>query len=105
MVAFLVNYFYVILFYCKIIYFARTQVSKIKLIYSTFSAGMSTAPEAILARHCDMRVFGVSLITDMASLDYSEAKAESHDAVLEVGRRSAKTMEKFISAIIEKLSD
>lgn len=43
------------------------------------AVGMSTVPEVIVARHGDMRVFGVSVITDLGGKDITEVP--SHDEV------------------------
>lgn len=59
------------------------------------AVGMSTVPEVIVARHCGLRVLGVSCITNMAAgiLD----QPLTHQEVLETGE---KVKEKF-SALIE----
>jgi purine-nucleoside phosphorylase len=41
--------------------------------------GMSTVPEVIVARHCGIRAFGVSIITDLGGFD--EAVEVSHEEV------------------------
>lgn len=50
------------------------------------AVGMSTVPEAIVARACGMRVAGLSCITNLAA--GRSRKPPSHDEVLEVGRSS-----------------
>lgn len=51
------------------------------------AVGMSTAPEVIVARHMDMRVLGISSITNITSLD-GEHQA-SHEEVMDYGKQVA----------------
>lgn len=65
------------------------------------AVGMSTAPEAIVARHCGMKVIGISCITNMAA--GIQNKALDEQEVLEVGRRVKGTFRSLIDGIIERL--
>jgi len=59
--------------------------------------GMSTVPEVIVARHMDMEVFGLSVITDMG--DEENIETVSHDEVLE----AAKNAEPKVRILIKEL--
>lgn len=62
------------------------------------AVGMSTVPEAIVARQCDMRVTALSCITNLAA--GRSPKPLSHDEVLEVGQRVSKAATKLLSAFL-----
>jgi len=51
------------------------------------AVGMSTAPEVVVARHMNMRVLGISSITNITSLD-GEHQA-SHEEVMDYGKQVA----------------
>ncbi len=60
------------------------------------AVGMSTAPEAIVARYRGMRVAGLSMITNPAAGRSEEPI--THQEVLEVGRRSGEQAARIIEA-------
>lgn len=66
------------------------------------AVGMSTVPEVILARHANMRVLGVSLITNM-STGITNNKL-SHEEVLEVGKQSVQRVSKLLIKFIDRIS-
>lgn len=68
----------------------------------TFS-GMSTVPEVITARHCGMRVFGMSLITNKCVMEYNMTDKANHEEVLETGKKRAKDLQNLVSKMVASL--
>lgn len=65
------------------------------------AVGMSTVPEAIVARHGGMKVLGFSGISNKANLDGSTET--SHEEVLQAGQVIAPKLEKLLRAILREL--
>lgn len=66
------------------------------------AVGMSTVPEAIVARHMDMEVLGISCITNMAAGIGDEPI--NHDEVMETGNRVRSTFTQLLRRVIGRLS-
>ncbi len=66
------------------------------------AVGMSTVPEAIVARQMSLRVLGLSCITNMAAgvLD----KPINHEEVIETGERVRETFTELLRRVIPKLT-
>ncbi|NXE55532.1 PNPH phosphorylase, partial [Casuarius casuarius] len=65
--------------------------------------GMSTVPEVIVARHCGLRVFGVSLITNKAVMSYNSQEKANHEEVLRISVVRAEALQKLVTCFIGKL--
>ena len=64
--------------------------------------GMSTVPEAIVARHCGMKIVAFSCITNAAAgmLD----QEINHDEVMEVGKRAGAQLSELILSLLPRLA-
>ncbi|XP_049860709.1 purine nucleoside phosphorylase-like [Schistocerca gregaria] len=62
--------------------------------------GMSTVHEVIVARHCGMEVFALSLITNKCALNYDGDQEVCHEEVIEVGRVRAKVLQQLVSNLV-----
>jgi purine-nucleoside phosphorylase len=64
--------------------------------------GMSTVPEAIVARHMGLRVLGISLVTNLAAGLGSEPL--SHEEVNETGRQAEDRLAHFFRRLLPKIA-
>ena len=63
--------------------------------------GMSTVPEVIVAHHCGIKTFGISVITDLGGFD--PPVQVSHEEVQEAANRAQPIMTALISEMIHRL--
>src|ERR1043165_1608133 len=66
------------------------------------AGGMSTVPEAIVARHMDMRVIGISCITNLAA--GVSSRPIDHSQVMEIGERVREQFTELLRRVIARLA-
>ena len=64
------------------------------------AVGMSTVPEVIAAKHCGMRILGLSLITNKVVVSKEQTAHANHAEVLEAGRESGKHVEAIVRNLL-----
>lgn len=67
------------------------------------AVGMSTVPEVIVARHSEIPVFGMSVITNEAQKDFAEDYKNDGDDVVKAADAAADKMTYIFTKIIESL--
>ena len=67
------------------------------------AVGMSTIPEVIVARHSNVPVFGMSVITNEAHDDYAEDFENNGDDVVIAADRAADKMTTLFTKLIERI--
>ena len=94
----------------KGVYFAGTGPSyetpaeyKYFRLIGADAVGMSTIPEVIVARHSDIAVFGMSVITNEAHDDYDEDYVNDGDDVVNAADAAADKMTQLFTRLIASL--
>jgi purine-nucleoside phosphorylase len=64
--------------------------------------GMSTVPEVIVARHCGIRVFGMSVITN-EGYHFADDFVNDGDDVIRAANAASETMSALFARFIEKI--
>lgn len=76
------------------------EIQALKVIGADM-VGMSTVPEAIVARHCGMKTLGISLITNKAAgLGNNEL---NHQEVMETANKAEKDLVRLTKEIIQQM--
>uniref|UniRef100_UPI0037E978BA purine nucleoside phosphorylase 6 n=1 Tax=Semicossyphus pulcher TaxID=241346 RepID=UPI0037E978BA len=67
------------------------------------AVGMSTVPEVVVARHCGLRVLGLSLITNKVVTDYDSNERANHEEVLKTTKHRTEYLQRLVSHLITKI--
>ena len=67
------------------------------------AVGMSTVPEVLVARHCGIPVFGMSVITNVSNIDNTSTVFNDGDDVVRAADAAADRMCKIFRKLIESL--
>lgn len=65
--------------------------------------GMSTVPEVIVARHCGLKVFGISLVTNITIMDYDTKQVANHQEVLEMAAQRTGLIQQLFTELIKRM--
>jgi purine-nucleoside phosphorylase len=71
---------------------------KMYRLFGGDTVGMSTVPEVIVARHCGIRVFGVSIVTDLGGFD--TPVEVSHEEVQQAANKAQPIMTELMREMI-----
>ena len=67
------------------------------------AVGMSTVPEVLVARHCNIPVFGMSVITNVSNTDNASTTLNDGDDVVRAADAAADKMCRIFTKLIETL--
>lgn len=64
---------------------------------------MSTVPEVIVARHCEMKVFAFSLITNECITEYETTKEANHAEVIETANERQNDLNHLVTRMVASM--
>lgn len=67
------------------------------------AVGMSTVLEATVAKHADMKIFGMSLITDMSSTTKGCGAICTREEVLAMSLKRVEVMKSFLTRLVKQI--
>merc|ERR1712032_262167 len=76
-------------------YESRSEIRMLRLMQAD-AVGMSTVPEVLVARHCGMKVLGLSMITNKAVLPGDNAPPANHKEVIEVVNMRTQSVQELV---------
>lgn len=84
--------------YCMLAGPSYETIAECKLLQKlgADAVGMSTVPEVLVARHCGLRVLGLSLITNKVVTDYDSEEKANHEEVLETTQKQTKLLQDLV---------
>ncbi|XP_047481500.1 purine nucleoside phosphorylase-like isoform X3 [Penaeus chinensis] len=82
-------------------------VAELKLlrILGVDAVGMSTVPEVVVARHCGMKVFAFSLITNECITEYETDAEANHEEVIDVANKRKSDLQELARRIIVSMNE
>ncbi|XP_056272809.1 purine nucleoside phosphorylase 6 [Pseudoliparis swirei] len=91
--------------YCMVAGPSYETIAECKLLQTlgADAVGMSTVPEVLVARHCGLRVLGLSLVTNKVVVDYDSGEKANHEEVLKTTQRRTEDLQRLISNLVSKI--
>lgn len=88
--------------YCMLAGPSYETIAECKLLQKlgADAVGMSTVPEVLVARHCGLRVLGLSLITNKVITDYDSEEKANHEEVLRTTQRQTKLLQDLVCTFL-----
>ncbi|KAF7257915.1 hypothetical protein EG68_04616 [Paragonimus skrjabini miyazakii] len=77
--------------------------NRMLLLMGADVVGMSTVPEVIVARHAGIRVFAISLVTNVSVLSEETTEKANHQEVLDVANKRTETLSSLFTELIKQI--
>ncbi|XP_061825846.1 purine nucleoside phosphorylase 6 [Nerophis lumbriciformis] len=91
--------------YCVVAGPTYETIAECKVLqkFGADAVGMSTVPEVVVARHCGLRVLGLSLITNKVVTEYDSNNKANHEEVLAVTKLRAQDLQRIVRHLVTKI--